>query len=120
MNEPKWLHFGLYLGSEFVGRLSLEKIGRNMAEYHVITARRKVHSRALAEILRIAAAYLFANGFTAVVAHVPTTKRAAAILALRCGMREWGHTPQMRYFICTKQRFMSNGWKASEADQDAV
>lgn len=105
MNEPQWGRFGLYLGLEYVGCISFEQTGRNMAAYHIVTARRKVHPQDLADVLRHTAAFLFNQGFTALTARVPVGKRAAARLALRCGMWEWGHTPTMRYFIMTKKRF---------------
>lgn len=115
MNHPKWMHFGLYAGGELAGRVSLEKIGRNMAAYHVVTARRRVHPQALAQILLDTAAYLFERGFIGLVARIPRERRAAAALALRCGMREWGNTPRVRYFMLTRKRFQNqeadHGWR---------
>jgi hypothetical protein len=105
MNAPQWMHFGVYSGADFVGCISLEKISYNMAAYHVVTARKRVHPQALAGALLTSAGYLFKEGFTAVVADIPIDKRAAARLAIRCHMKEWGHTPTMRYFILTRQRF---------------
>src|SRR5262245_4169679 len=110
MSAPQWSHFGLYLGSELVGALSLEQTGRNMAAYHVVTARRRVHPQALADILLQTAGRLFARGFTGLTARIPKDNHAAARLAIRCGMREWGHTPEVRYFMLTKSRFQ-NGQK---------
>jgi hypothetical protein len=105
MNDPRRANFGIYLGAEFVGCLFLEIVDRNMVECHIATARRKIHPNGLARVLFETAADVFALGYTAVVARIPRRTRAAARLALRCGMREWGHTPEMRYFILTKQRF---------------
>ena len=105
MEEPKWLHFGLYQETEFAGCLSLERVSRNIAAAHVVTARRKVHPQALAATLVEVMRYLFANGFLAIVAHNPRSKRAGARLAIRCGMVEWGHTPETRYFMMTRPRF---------------
>jgi len=105
MNAPQWTHFGLYDGADFVGCLSLEMIAHNMAAYHVVTARRKIHPDALAQVLLKTAEGLFDRGFTALSARIPIEKRAAALLARRCHMVEWGHTPAIRYFILTKARF---------------
>ena len=116
MNAPKWAHFGLYDGDSFVGCISLEEIDRQMIAYHVVTERRRVDPRALARVLRKTAGDLFAMGYIAMVARIPVGKRAAARLALRCGMREWGHTraewvaAPLRYFILTQKRF-ENGIK---------
>lgn len=109
MNAPQWAHFGLYAGADFVGCVSFEKIGRNMAAYHVVTARKRVHPQALAKALLTSAGYLFKQKFTALVADIPIGKRAAARLALRCGMREWGHTPARRFFILTQSRYFKYG-----------
>jgi hypothetical protein len=105
MDEPQWQHFGLYLGPEFVGALSFERIDRQMLAYHVVTARHKVHPQALAQVLLKSAGFLFDQGYTALTARIPRDKRAAAKLAIRCGMREWGHTPTTRFFILTPSRF---------------
>jgi hypothetical protein len=111
MNAPKWMHFGIYDGASFVGAVSFEKTSRNMAAYHVVTARRKVNPYALADALLTSAGYLFSRGFTAVTAEIPTDKRAAARLAIRCHMKEWGSTQAewvrdpMRLFILTRQSF---------------
>lgn len=109
MNAPKWAHFGLYDGAEFVGCISLEKIDRQMAAYHVVTERHRIHPDALARVLLKTAAELFERGFTALVARIPIEKRAAAMLAQRCGMHEWGSTPKVRFFMLTKSRFESYG-----------
>ena len=111
MNAPQWAHFGLYDGAEFVGCISLEKIDGQMFAYHVVTARRRVDPRALARVLRRTAGDLFALGCIAMVARIPVEKRAAARLAIRCGMYEWGHTRAewvagpLRYFILTRKRY---------------
>jgi hypothetical protein len=123
MSAPQWAHFGIYSGADFVGCVSFERISRNMAEYHVVTARRKVHPQDLADALLISAGYLFRHGFVALTASIPVEKRAAARLAIRCGMREWGHTPKMRFFILTKDRFnrsQINGRVEAEANSDAI
>src|SRR5262245_19903301 len=94
MRHPGWAHFGIYDGLSFVGCVSLEKTGRTIAEFHVVTARRMVHPQALADVLIRTAGYLFKEeGCLAVTTHSPANKRAAARLAIRCGMREIGHTP---------------------------
>jgi len=105
MDHPKWTHFGIYAGGEFVGCVSLETISRNTAAYHVVTARRKVKPNELADTMCDIAAYLFNHGFTAVVAHNPIDKRAGARLAIRCGMVEIGRSETTRFFIMTKVRF---------------
>ena len=109
MNAPQWAHFGLYDGAELIGCVSLEKIDRQMVAGHVVTARRKIHPLLMAQVLLKTAGDLFALGYTAMVARIPKDKRAAARLALRCGMREWGHTPETRYFILTKSRWQLYG-----------
>ena len=111
MNAPQWAHFGLYDGGDFVGCVSFEKIDPQMIAYHVVTARRRVNPYDLAQTLRQSAGEFFALGYVAMVARIPAAKRAAARLAIRCGMREWGHTQAewiadpLRYFILTKQRY---------------
>lgn len=97
--------FGIYLGSELVGCIWLDKIGRNMAEYHVATARNKVRPDELADVLLRTAADLFNQGYTALVTRIPRQTRAAVRLAIRCGMSEYGHTPEIRYFILTRSRY---------------
>lgn len=115
MNAPQWAHFGIYDGSSFVGCVSFEKLCRNMAAYHVVTARRRIHPQELADALLTSAGYLFKEGFTAVVARIPADKRAAARLAIRCGLREWGHAPAMRYFTLTKSRYLNYGRKQTQS-----
>lgn len=108
MSAPKWMHFGLYSMGALAGCISLEKISATMAAYHVVTARHAVHPQALATVLLSTAGYLFDQGFTAVVARIPVEKRAAARLAIRCHMREWGYDQTLRYFILTKGVY--DGW----------
>jgi hypothetical protein len=108
MNDPQWRHFAMYIDSEFVGALSFERIDRQMLAYHVVTARHKLQPQALAEVLLKSAGILFNQGFTALTARIPRENRAAAKLAIRCRMREWGHTPSMRFFILTPSRFYDN------------
>lgn len=105
MNAPQWAHFALYDGAEFVGCISLER-DRATVAYHVATARNKVNPFVLAQVLLKMG---FDGEATAAVARIPVKNRAAARLAIRCGMKEWGHTPTMRYFILTKQRYLRNG-----------
>ena len=105
MSDPTRTTHGIYLGPELVGCIWVEQVGRNMAECHIATARHKVHPQALAQVLLKIAGDLFSRGHTAVVARIPRKTRAAARLAIRCGLYEWGHTPTMRYFMLTKQRF---------------
>lgn len=104
LNEPRRANFGIYLGAEFVGCVFLERVDRNTIACHVATARRKIHPQDMAQVLLKTAGDLFALGYTALVARIPRETRAAARLALRCGMFEWGHTPTTRYFILTKSR----------------
>src|SRR5262245_46688880 len=117
MNAPKWAHFGLYAGAELVGCVSLEKIDRQMIAYHVVTARRRITPTALAQVLLKMAGDQFALGYLALVARIPVEKRAAARLAIRCGMREWGHTPEIRYFMLTRGRY---GQRKTTAGESAV
>lgn len=105
MSAPQWAHFAVCDGANFVGCISLEKISYNMAAYHVVTGRHRVHPQALADACIGVADYLFRQGYTAVVANNPIDKRAGARLAIRCGMREWGRSLTTRYFIITKSRF---------------
>lgn len=105
MNAPKWAHFGLYDAAEFVGCLSLEKVGAKTVAYHVVTARRKIHPDALAQVLLKTAGDLFAMGYAEMIAQIPIEKRAAAMLAQRCGMHENGSTPKVRSFSLTKTRY---------------
>lgn len=110
MDKPDWAHFAVYDGVDFVGCISLEKISYNMAAFHVVTARKRVHRQALADVCIGIAGFLFRQGYTAVVANNPINKRAGALLALRCGMREIGHSLTTRYFIITESRYAKNGW----------
>lgn len=105
LNEPNRMNFGVYLGAEFVGCIFLERVDRNTVECHVATARRKIHPQSLAQVLLKTAGDLFALGYTAMVARIPRQTVAAARLAIRCHMWEWGHTPTVRFFILTKQRY---------------
>lgn len=105
LNGPKMTTLGIYLGAEFAGCLFLERIDRNSVECHIATARNKIHPADLAQALLKKAGELFNQGYTAMVARVPRQTRAAARLALRCHMFEWGHTPTERYFILTRKRF---------------
>jgi len=106
MNASQWAHFALYSHAEFVGCVSLEKIDRHMVAYHVVTGRHKVNPRALAQSLLKMAGELFTSGYLALVARIPVDNVAAARLAIRSGMREWGHTPEIRYFMLTKSRYL--------------
>lgn len=108
MDDPKRANFGIYLGAEFVGCVFLES-DRNTVEYHIATARRRIHPQDLAQVLLKKAGELFDEGRTALVARIPRQTRAAVRLAIRCGMREWGHDDAIRYFILTKPRFHKYG-----------
>lgn len=101
MDAPKWAHFGLYDGADFVGRVSIEKIDQLTVAYHVVTARHKVHPQALAQVLLKMAGWLFKQGFTALIAQIPQDNHAAAKLAIRCGMKEQRQDGPDRYFIMT-------------------
>lgn len=105
MSQPQWTHFGIYRGDEILGCVSFEQTSYNMAEYHVVTNRHKVHPRELANLLLNTAGYFFSQDFTALTARIPIDKPAASRLALRCGMREWGKTPELRLFILTQSRY---------------
>lgn len=114
MSRPHWIHFGIYDDSSFIGCVSLEKISHekseyHMAEFHVVTARRKIKPAQLATLLLDTADYLFQQDFIALTARIPVEKRAAVRLALRCGMSEYGHTPTLRLFMLTKQRYQKYG-----------
>lgn len=110
MNAPQWAHFALYKGAEFVGCVSLEWIDSQTVAYHVVTARRKIHPHALAQVLLKIAGWLFILGNEALVVRIPREKRAAAILALRCGMVEDPYTETERHFTLSKTRY--NKWVA--------
>lgn len=105
MNAPQWAHFGLYDAAEFVGCLSLEKVDGRTVAYHVVTGRHKIHPTVLAQVLLKTAGELFAMGYTEMIAQIPIEKRAAAMLAQRCGMHENGSTPKVRSFSLTKLRY---------------
>lgn len=105
LNDPNRENFGIYLAAEFVGCVFLERIDRNTVEWHIATARKKIHQADLARVLLTKAGDLFAMGYTAMVARIPRQTVAAARLAMRCHMWEWGHTPATRYFILTEQRY---------------
>lgn len=105
LNGPKMTTLGIYLGAACVGCVFLERVDRNTIECHVATARRKIRPFALVDVLLKTAGELFERGYTAMVARIPRKTRAAVQLALRCHMYEWGSTPEIRYFILTKQRF---------------
>lgn len=105
MNEPQWAHFAIYSHADFVGCLSLEKIDQQTIAFHVVTARKKVNSHSLAQVLLKMAGDLFNSGYTVMVVRIPKDKRAAAILALRCGMVEDAPSDKERSFTLTKSRF---------------
>jgi len=104
MNDPKWLHMAIYADGAFIGCLSLEKISDDEAEYHVVTARRKIRPDDLAEMLLGTARDLFNGGFTLLTARIPATNRAATRLAIRCGMAEVNCGGSIREFILRKSR----------------
>ncbi len=106
MNEPQWAHFGLYDGAQLVGRVSFERIDPHTMSYHVVTARRKIHPNTLAQVLLKSSAFFFQRGFTRLVVRIPKEKRAAARLALRCGMREDAATDTERHFTLIRSRYL--------------
>ncbi len=120
MNAPQWAHLAVYDGDSFVACISIETISRNMAAYHVVSGRHKVHPRALADACIRVARSLFLQGCVAVVAHNPVDKRAGARLAIRCGMREWGRTPTTRFFMITRTRFIKNGRLETKTCPNAI
>src|SRR5262245_20679224 len=92
MQEMKYERFGLYLLGEFVGCVSLERVGRKVAAFHVATRRHTFHPDYLAQVLLKMAGRLFERGFLACLAYGPIEKREVARLAIRCGMRELSKT----------------------------
>ena len=111
MSAPHWTHYGMYSNGEFVGAVSLEKIDGESADFHVTTARNKVNPYALVKILLNIARYLFEHGYTLLTATIPRDKRAAAMLARRCGMEESGSDEMIRRFWLTQARYAKNGIK---------
>jgi hypothetical protein len=111
MSAPNWSHYAVYSGVDFVGCISFEDDHGTIA-VHVTTARRKIHPNNLAQVLLKKAKEYFDSGHNALVARIPIDKRAAARLAIRCGMHEWGHTPQLRFFILTRKSFYGS-WQTS-------
>lgn len=109
MSEPQWAHFAIYSHAEFVGCVSLEKIDQQTIAFHVVTSRHRVRSHALAQVLLGLAGELFNSGYTVMVVRIPKDKRAAAILALRCGMVEDIRSNEERSFTLTKSRYLKNG-----------
>ncbi len=105
MNEPRWNHYGIYLNSSFVGALSLEKIDDETIAYHVVTERKRVKPGELARLLLTTAGRCLACGYTKLVVNIPKQKRAAARLAIRCGMVEVTGDEKNRNFIFTKKEF---------------
>lgn len=103
MDAPQWRHLGLYDGAEFIGCISLERIDPQTMAYHVVTDRHKVHPQTLAQVLLKMADELFASGYAALTVRIPSTNRAAARLAIRCGMVETRRDESERHFILTKQ-----------------
>ncbi len=104
MNAPQWRHLGLYSGASFVGCVSFERIDGQTMAYHVVVARHSVHPQSLAQVLLKSAAFFFQRGFTRLVVGIPKDKRAAARLALRCGMREDKSSDKERRFTLMKSR----------------
>ena len=111
MAESKWMHYAIYSNGEFVGCVSLEKTGNSTADFHVATARNKVNPYALVKMLLNIARYLFEHGYTLLTATIPRDKRAAAMLARRCGMEESGSDDMIRRFWLTQARYAKNGIK---------
>jgi protein-S-isoprenylcysteine O-methyltransferase Ste14 len=118
MSAPKWKHFAIYSFGEFVGCLTLEDISSTTAAYHVVTARRRVHPAALANILLRSAEVMFRHGFTKLVANIPKEKRAAVRLAIRCGMREEGADESFRHFVFTREDLY--GSRKTESSSDPI
>jgi len=105
MEAPQWAHFGLYDGGDFIGCVSFERIDPRTMAYHVVTRRHSVRPHALAQVLLKSAGFFFQRGFTSLVAKIPREKRAAARLAIRCGMKEEAVTDNERNFILTKNQY---------------
>ena len=108
MNAPQWAHFGLYDGVSLIGRVSFERIDPTTMSYHVVTKRHSAHPNTLAQVLLKSAAFFFQRGFTRLVVEIPRVKerRAAAVLALRCGMREDKGTDTERHFTLMRSRYL--------------
>jgi len=103
MNDPKWLHMAIYNDGVFIGCLSLEMISADGVEYHVVTARHAIHPRDLAAMLLGTARDLFNGGFTLLTVRIPAANRAAAKLAIRCGMTETRNDSLNREFALRKE-----------------
>jgi hypothetical protein len=105
MEDSRFARFGVYLGGDFSGCVSLEQVSRNIIGFHVATRRHTFHPDSVARLLLSIAGDLFTQGIIACVAHAPVERRAVAKLALRCGMTEYGHTSVTRYFMLTRQTY---------------
>jgi hypothetical protein len=107
MERPQWIHLGLYLDKQCAGCVSFEKVAPTVARIHVTTRRRAFHPNYLAWLLRQTAKVIF-EGVEVIEAVIPEGRRAAARLAIRCGMRREDVFPWERRFVMTRGEFDSN------------
>ncbi len=100
---PSYLNFGLYAGDVLTAAITLERVSDTVARFHVAKAARTIGVRRLAQTLTDIKDYLFASGFDIAEAAIPPANRAAAFLALRCGMRETGTEDGKRIFRINRE-----------------
>lgn len=87
---PSYLNFGIHRGDYLAAVVSIERISATKARFHVAKFHGLINPREMAGMLGQIGDYLFANGFELVEVAIPPERRAASLLALRCGMREVG------------------------------
>lgn len=103
LNLPQYLNFGAHRNGRMVAVITLERIDRVTVFFHVAKMPRSITPQELAELLGRIGDYLFANGFETARAAIPVSNRAAARLAMRCGMREVDQRDSDRIFQITRQ-----------------
>lgn len=107
MERPQWIHLGLYLDKQCAGCVSLEKTSPQVARIHVTTRRRAFHPDYLAWVLKQIAKVIFED-VEVIEAIIPEGRRAAARLAIRCGMRREDIFPWQQRFVMTRGEFDAN------------
>lgn len=103
MEAPGWWHYGVYVDSEFSGQISLEQRSPSLMRFHVTKGpESRIHPYALADVLLQIADYLFTGAFEECEAVMPTSNRAVARLAIRCGLLLRDENEEGRRYSITK------------------
>lgn len=101
MEQPGWWHYCASVDGEPSAHISLEERSPSLLRFHASSKPGSaIHPRALAEILLRIADYCFTGPYEECEAVAP--RRAAARLAIRCGLTFRGETAEGRRYSITK------------------